>query len=331
MDARTEIIDKVLQSLTGVQQDVLDKVERVLHIQLREYEVQERCTEIVVHDGTNMGLVRKFIATKRLEGKSEKTLHKYQPELESVVNFLNKKLFEVETYDLRLYLALYKENRGVSNRTLDNLRKTISSFFSWLNDEGHIARNPARALKQIKYTKEVKKPFTSVEREKLKSACESLRDLALSEFLYASGLRVSEVASLDRNTINFITREATVIGKGGKERRFYLSEVCVEYIQQYLKSRTDDNPALFTSVKSPYQRLGKEGIETAVKRLGRKAGVDNVHPHRFRRTLATDLVRKNVPIQDVAEILGHADLRTTQVYVCLDQETVKYHYNKAVA
>jgi len=170
-----------------------------------------------------------------------------------------------------------------------------------------------------------------VEREKLKNACRFLRDLALSEFLYASGLRVSEAASLDIRAIDFQRREATVVGTGGKERRFYLSEVCVEYLKQYLDSRTDRNPALFASVRAPYRRLGKEGIEAAVRRLGVAAGVENVHPHRFRRTLATDLVRKDVPIQDVAAILGHADLRTTQVYVCLNQEAVKFNYNRAVA
>lgn len=331
MDIRTEIINNVLQALADQQQEVQERVEAALHIQLQGYEVQKRTTEVIVHDGSSLGMVRKFIATKRLEGKSEKTLRKYQPELERLVGFLSKKLYEVEIYDLRLYLALYKENKKVSNRTLDNIRKTISSFFSWMHDEGHIGRNPAKALKQIKYIKEVKKPFTSVEREKLKNACSFLRDLALSEFLYASGLRVSEVVSLNRENIDFTTREAYVIGKGNKERKFYLSEVCIEYLRQYLQSRTDNNRALFVGIKAPYRRIGKEGIETAVKRLGKKAGVDNVHPHRFRRTLATDLVKKNVPIQDVAAILGHADLRTTQVYVCLDQETVKYHYNKAVA
>lgn len=170
-----------------------------------------------------------------------------------------------------------------------------------------------------------------MEREKLKNTCTSLRDLALTEFLYASGLRVSEVISLDRSSIDFVTRESTVIGKGGKERRFYLSEVCAEYLRQYLNSRTDNNAALFVSIKSPYKRLTKEGVEFIVKTLGKKAGISNVHPHRFRRTLATDLVRKGVPIQDVAQILGHSDLRTTQVYVALDQSTVKYHYIQAVA
>lgn len=189
----------------------------------------------------------------------------------------------------------------------------------------------AKALKQIKYTKTVKKPFTVIEREKLKNACNTKRDLALIEFLYASGLRVSEVTSINIENIDFISREATVVGKGSKERKFYLSEICVEYLKSYINSRSDKNKALFVSTKRPYNRLTKEGIESIVKRIGAKAGVQNVHPHRFRRTLATDLVRKNVPIQDVAHILGHADLRTTQVYVCLDQESVKYNYNKAIA
>lgn len=331
IDVRTEIIDKVLSALTGVEQEIIERVERTLCIELQEYEVFKRTTEIIPHDNTNLSLVRKFIATKKLEGKSERTLKKYQPELEKLVDFLNKKLYEVDTYDLRLYLALYKDNRKITNRTLDNIRKTISSFFGWMHDEGLISRNPAKALKQIKYEKIVRKPFTVVERDKIKNACKLERDLALTEFLYASGLRVSEVISLNRNSIDFITREATVIGKGGKERKFYLSPICSEYIVRYLRTRMDNNEALFVSTKAPNTRLTKEGVELIVKTIGRRAGVDNVHPHRFRRTLATDLVRKGVPIQDVAKILGHSDLRTTQVYVSLDQETVRYHYNIAVA
>ena len=331
MDVRSKIVDQVLEALPELSADIREKIERTLLTSLQNYEVQERCTEVAIHDNTNMGLVRKFIATKKLEGKSERTLRRYQPELEKLVYFLDKKLYEVSPYDLRLYLSLYKEQRKISNRTLENMRKTISTFFGWLHDEGLIGQNPARAVKQIKYDKIVRKPFTRVERERLKNACCQLRDLALTEFLYASGLRVSEVVSLDRTSIDFITREATVIGKGGKERRFYLSEVCAEYLRQYLNSRCDNNAALFVGTKSPYRRLTKEGVEYIVKDLGRRAGVSNVHPHRFRRTLATDLVRKGVPIQDVAQILGHSDLRTTQVYVALDQSTVKYHYSQAVA
>ena len=160
-DIRTQIIDKVLNALIGVEQEVLEKVERTLCIQLQEYEIFERTTEIVPHDNTNLGLVRKFIATKKLEGKSEKTLRKYQPELEKLVEFLNKKLYEVDTYDLRLYLSLYKEKRKITNRTLDNMRKTISSFFGWMHDEGLIGRNQAESIKTNKIRKDCPKAFFS--------------------------------------------------------------------------------------------------------------------------------------------------------------------------
>lgn len=331
MDAKVQVINNVLSSLKDLNQNTLDKIENILYINFEKYEIKEKCTEVVVYDNSNLGLIKKFIATKKLEGKSVKTLKKYQPELEKLHYFLGKSFYKINIYDLRYFLAQYKEHRKISNRTLDNMRKTISSFFSWMSDEGHISYNPAKALKRIKYTKTVKKPFSIVEREKLKNACTIHRDLALVEFLYASGLRVSEAISIDINNIDFISREATVVGKGSKERKFYLSEICIEYLKSYLNSRTDNNPSLFVGTKRPYNRLTKEGIESIVKRIGKKAGVENVHPHRFRRTLATDLVRKNVPIQDVAHILGHADLRTTQVYVCLDQESVKYNYNKAIA
>ena len=272
MDVRIKIVDQVLEAIPELDPELRDKVERVLLVSLQDYEVQERCTDVVPHDDSSLGLVRKFIATKKLEGKSERTLRRYQPELEKLVLFLNKKLFEVSPYDLRLYLSLYKDRRKVSNRTLENMRKTISTFFGWLHDEGLITQNPARAVKQIKYDKIVRKPFSAVERERLKNACLFPRDLALSEFLYASGLRVSEVVSLDRDSIDFVTREATVIGKGGKERRFYLSEICAEYLRRYLGSRADNNPALFVGLKDPHRRLTKEGIEYIVKYLGRRAG-----------------------------------------------------------
>lgn len=331
MDIRTQVINSILETLSDIDHELLQRIENSIYIELNKYEMQERCTNIIVHDNSNLGIIQKFIATKRLEGKSEKTINKYRPELENLVNFLNKNISEITSYDLRYYLAMYKEHRQISNRTLENMRKTISSFFGWLQSEGFITHNPAKAVRQIKYEKVVRKPFTPVERERIKNACNSIRDLALTEFLYSSGLRVSEVVSLDISNIDFMLKEATVIGKGGKERKFYLSDICMLYLKNYLESRTDRNPALFVSVRSSSERISKSGIEAMLKRLGERANVENVHPHRYRRTLASDLVKKGVPIQDIAEILGHADLRTTQVYVCLDQESVKYHYNKAIA
>ena len=330
MDIRSKIIDKVLEALSGIDQNVLEKVERTLYIQLQEYEVQERSTEIVVHDNSNLGLVKKFIATKKLEGKSQRTLKKYQPELEKVVAFLNKNLFEVDTYDLRLYLALYKENRKISNRTLDNIRKTISSFFSWLHDEGLIGRNPARALKQIKYEQIVRKPFTAVEREKLKNACSQPRDLALVEFLYASGLRVSEVISLDRNSIDFVTREATVIGKGGKERIVYLDTRAKIHLERYFAVRRDESPALFVRPTPPFIRVSKPGVEYMVRMIGQRAHVTGCHPHRFRRTLATRLLERGMPIEQVQAVLGHTKIDTTLLYARVNQQNVKLNHSRYV-
>lgn len=331
MDIKTQFIDTIMQSLVGISTTSRDLVEQVLLAELQHYELQERSTELVVSDNSNQGFLKKFLATKRLEGKSEKTINKYYSDINKFLLCLDKPLYEVTTFDLRYYLSVYKEKRHISNRTLENIRKVLASFFGWLHDEGLIGCNPTRSLKHIKYPHVVRHAFSNIERERLKNACTSIRDLALIEFLYASGLRVSEVVSLNRNQIDFTLKQATVIGKGNKERSFYLSDICLDYLQQYLNTRTDNNPALFVSIRAPYNRLGKEGIESLTKRIGKLAGVNNVHPHRFRRTLATDLVKKHVPIQDVAAILGHADLRTTQVYVCLDQTSIQYHYNCAVA
>ena len=331
MDLRNQLVNNVLEKLSDYPNVTMEQVEYILLNELQNYEVSERCTEVTVYDESSYGLINKFIATKKLEGKSPKTLRKYKRELEHLALSANEPLQKMETFDLRFYLFSYKEKRKISNRSLDNIRKTLSSFYSWLHDEGFISRNPMKAIKQIKYELVERKPFTSVDRDSINKACTCARDSALTSFLYSSGLRVSEVSSLDRNSIDFVKREGIVRGKGNKQRKFYIDEVCAKYLNSYLNSRTDSNPALFVSTKAPFERLSKEGIESAVKRIGKRANVENVHPHRFRRTLATDLVKKGVPIQFVAEILGHSDLRTTQVYVCLDKETTRYHYNRAVA
>ena len=245
-----------------------------------------------------------------------------------MIHTLCKPLHEITTYDLRYYLAAYKERRKVSNRTLDGIRRCFSSFFSWISAEGMIGRNPCAALSQIKYTKVVKKPYTAPEMERLKQACTTLRDLALIEFLYASGCRVSEVVRLNRDDINFQTRDAVVLGKGNKERTIYLTPVALMHLQDYLNTRTDTDPCLFASVRTPYKRLSKAGIERTLKKLGESAKVTNVHPHRYRRTLATNLLDRGANIQDVAAVLGHADLKTTQVYCYISQSNVRASYNK---
>lgn len=332
VDLRTTIINAVSAAVYDIlTQEQLHAVQDALTLQLNAYEVQARSTEIAVIDNAPDNLLRKFIATKRIEGKSEATLKRYHDACCMMIHTLNRPLPEISTYDLRYYLAEYKHSRKVSNRTLDGIRRCFSSFFSWLSAEGFIGRNPCAALNQIKYTKVVKKPYSAPEMERLKQACTSIRDLALLEFLYASGCRVSEIVRLNRSDINFLTRDAIVLGKGNKERTIYLTPVALMHLSDYLNSRKDSNPALFASTKAPYDRLSKSGIETALKAIGKRAGVDNVHPHRYRRTLATNLLDRGANIQDVAAILGHADLKTTQIYCYISQQNVQAAYRKYAA
>ena len=283
MDTRNEILTNVLAAMSSIITGVaLDQLQSVLVSELAKYEVQERCTEIVVRDGTSEGLLRKFLATKRVEGKSENTLEYYSRTLQIFLLELDRRLYEVTAFDLRYYLAAYKEKKKVGNRTLDNMRKVLSSFFGWLADEGFIPKNPCRSL---------------------------------------TGCRMSEVVMTDIQDIDFSSRELVVYGKGGKERVVYLTEVAVMYLEQYLSQRTDSSKALFVGKRS--ERIQKNAIESIVRNLGKIAGVENVHPHRFRRTLATNMINNGAPIQIVQAILGHEDIRTTQVYYTVCQENVK--------
>lgn len=329
MDLREQIIQKIMQALDGrTDAGTADIVQDILIIELNNYEIQERCTDVALADDSADRMLKKFLATKRIEGIAESTLLRYAEENKKLIRFLAKPLYEVSTYDIRFYLSYRRENSGkkLGNRTLDGMRRCYSSFFSWLSAEGLIGRNPCAAIKQIKYRKEVKKPYSAAEMEKLRRACANKRDLALLDFLYCTGCRVSEVARLNIDDIDFENMECTVLGKGNKERTVYLSEVAAMNLGEYLASREDGNEALFTGKGT--ERLGKNGIEVLLKRLGKKAGVINVHPHRYRRTLATNLLDRGMNIQDVAVILGHADLKTTQVYCYISQKNVKNAYSK---
>lgn len=329
MDIRTEIVQKVVQVLIGkADDDVIDMVQDTLIIQLNAYELTERCTEVAVRDDTAEGKLNKYIATKRVEGKSEKTLRRYREQDMALLDFLGKPLEKITTDDIRFFLSVKRQRDKLKNSTLDGMRRCYNSFFGWLMTERLIPYNPCAAISQIKSTKIIRKPFSPYEIDKIRRACDNLRDLALVDFLYSTGCRVSEVASLDISDIDFGRKECVVLGKGDKQRTVYLTEVAAENLQDYLNSRKDFNEALFVGKG---KRMGKGGIEALVKRLGKKAGVENAHPHRYRRTLATNLLDRGMNIQDVATILGHADLKTTQVYCYISQVNVKSAYCKYAA
>lgn len=332
MDIREMIVQAILEKLNGrVEQEVTDIVQDVLVVELNQYEVQERCTDVAVVDTSAETMLKKFVATKRIEGTAESTLERYADENMKLIQFVRKPLNEITTYDIRFYLSWRREksDKKVCNRTLDGMRRCYSSFFGWLSAEGLIDKNPCAALKQIKYRKTVKKPYTAVEMEKLRKACDNARDIALVDFLYCTGCRVSEVARLNISDVNFETMECVVVGKGNKERYVYLSDVAAMHLQEYLDSRNDESDALFTGRGT--ERLRKNGIEAVLKSIGKRAGVSNVHPHRFRRTLATNLLDRGMNIQDVAEILGHADLKTTQIYCYISRSNVKAAYTRYAA
>ncbi|MCD8156508.1 MAG: tyrosine-type recombinase/integrase, partial [Clostridiales bacterium] len=286
-------------------------------------------TDATAPDYSGEELLKKFIATKRIEGLSERTIRRYTDTNLELIRFLRKPLYEVTTFDLRFYLSYRREQGRVYNRTLDGMRRCYSSFFGWLSAEGLIGRSPCASLAQVRYRKEIKKPYSAVELEKLREACQGIRDLALMDFLYSTGCRVSEVADLDVEDVDFATGECHVLGKGNKERIVYLSPVAAMHLEVYLNSRKNRRGALF--VGRGNKLLSKNGIEAAVKRIGEAAGVDNVHPHRFRRTLATNLLDRGMNIQDVAVILGHADLKTTLIYCYISLSNVRAAYYKYAA
>ncbi len=325
-DIRASIIQSVVQALQGkANDDIINLVNDVLVMQLNRYEVQERCTEVAVRDDSAEGKLKKFIATKRVEGMAESTLRRYADINRALFTYLGKPLEEITTYDIRFYLSVRWQIGKVSNRTLDGMRRCYSSFFGWAAAERMIPHNPCAALAQIKCRKTVKKPYSAAEMEKMRKACDNVRNLALVDFLYCTGCRVSEVSRLDISDVDFERMECVVLGKGNKERKVYLTEVAAMHLQEYINSRKDSCESLFAGRG---QRLGKNGIEAIIKGLGKKAGVENAHPHRYRRTLATNLLDRGMNIQDVAAILGHADLKTTQIYCYISQVNVKTAYNK---
>lgn len=338
MDIRTGIINNIVQSMQEtLSEEQLQTLKNSLYIQLNNYEVHQRTTEIaLVDDNSPDSMLRKYIATKRIEGIAESTLKRYADENGKLIHYLNKPLNEVTTFDIRFYLAMRKEQsitlgRSLSNRSLDGMRRCYKSFFTFLYNEELIPKNPTAALTQIKYEKTIKKPFSYTDMEKLKRSCFTIRDRAIVEFLYSTGCRISELVALNRNDIDFTNLNVVVFGKGKKERPVYITEVAAMYLKEYLDSRTDSDPCLFAKTRAPYTRISKNGIESMLKKLGEKAGVANVHPHRYRRTLATNMLDRGANIQDVASILGHEDLKTTQIYCFINQERVRTVHGKYIA
>ena len=281
-------------------------------------------------DNQNKYLLENFLSAKNVEGCSERTILYYKSTLIKMLNAMGKKLDDISTDDLRKYLADYKNINNASKTTVDNIRRVLSSFFSWLEDEDYILKNPVKRIRKIKTRKVVKEVLSDENFEILRDNCTNIRDLAMIELLYSTGIRVGELVRLNIDDVLFNERECTVLGKGDSERIVYFDAKTKIHLLKYLESRTDNSPALFVSFKKPYNRLSINGIERRIRELGHEANIKKVHPHKFRRTMATNAIDKGMPIEQVQRLLGHVQIDTTMQYAMVNQSNVKISHRKFI-
>ena len=329
---KDEFITKVLaRMMDKITQEQCSELKTTLYIELQEYELEKRCTEVLDLDTSYIHYLQLFLARKKTEGKSERTIGQYKLHLTAMLQCLNMAVDKITENDLFCYLAKYKKDRGVSNVYLDNIRLVFSSFFTWLNAKGYITKNPTAGLEPIKVEKKIKQPFSDEDLEKLRRICGLERDLALIEFLYSTGVRVSELIALNKDDIDFYGKNVVVYGKGSKERETYLNAASCLHLKAYLDSRTDNNEALFVGTRAPHTRLTVAGVEKILCRIGKDAGIEKVHPHRFRRTMATNVLKKGMPLEEVKELLGHTKLDTTMIYCTVSRENVRHSHQKLMS
>lgn len=278
----------------------------------------------------NEELLAMFISSKQVEGCSEKTLKYYRTTLKKLIDTIDLHVTKIQTEDLRDYLSNYQKDSKSSNSNIDNIRRILSSFFSWLEDEDYILKSPMRRIHKIRTGKTVKETYTDENLEMMRDECDCLRDLAMVDFLASTGIRVGELVGLDRSDIDFENRECVVVGKGNKERTVYFDARTKIHLKNYLSNREDENQALFVSLLHPNKRLEISGVEIRLRKLGQKLGIDKVHPHKFRRTLATKAIDKGMPVEQVQQLLGHSKIDTTMQYAMVNQVNVKNSHRKFI-
>ena len=280
---------------------------------------------------SNQEYLKMFIEAKQIEGCSARTLQYYQVTIEHLLKNIDTVIRKITTDEIRTYLAEYQQRNNCSKVTVDNVRRNISSFFSWLEEEDYILKSPMRRIHKIKTKQPVKEIISDEMIERLRDNCRCSRDLAMIDLLYSTGIRVGELVGLNISDIDFEERECVVYGKGDKERRVYFDAKAKLHLQNYINSRTDTNPALFVTLDSPYERLKISGVEIRVRELGRKLNIEKIHPHKFRRTMATRAIDKGMPIEQVQKILGHSQIDTTMQYAMVNQNNVKSSHQKYIA
>ena len=321
----TEVMQQMLPYLDNAQ---LKQLKQVMEQTLFHYEVNR--AEAMSEEDDSKELIAMFIAAKRIEGCSEKTLKYYQTTIDAMVSSLDKNVRHILTEDLRTYLTEYQSKNNSGRVTIDNIRRILSSFFSWLEDEDYIMKSPVRRIHKVKTASNIKETYSDEDLEKMRDNCDEARDLAMIDMLASTGMRVGEMVLLNRDDIDFSERECVVFGKGDKERIVYFDARTKIHLQEYLDSRTDENPALFVTLRAPYNRIQIGGIERRLRGMGKKLNISKVHPHKFRRTLATMAIDKGMPIEQLQRLLGHQRIDTTLQYAMVKQSNVKLAHKKFI-
>ena len=320
----TEVVQGMLPYLNNAQ---TEKLQEVLAHALFNYEVTKTDKDENISE---QNLVELFLAAKRIEGCSEKSLKYYESTIMAMLDELHKEVKQIDTDDIRSYLTEYQARKKSSKVTIDNIRRILSSFFSWLEDEDYILKSPVRGIHKVKTGTNIKETYSDEALELMRDSCTELRDLAMIDMLASTGMRVGEMVLLNREDINFNERECVVFGKGDKERIVYFDARTKIHLQNYLQSRTDNDPALFVSLQAPHNRMSIGGIEVRLRQMGKRLGLSKVHPHKFRRTLATMAIDKGMPIEQLQQLLGHKRIDTTLQYAMVKQSNVKIAHRKYI-
>ena len=324
-----EIEQSLLKHLNNAQMQMLDLVLTRCFEKVEIKALEDSISEICKY--SNEELISKFISAKEIEGCSKRTTKYYESTLIKMNEKINMSITYMTTDDLRTYLTDYQKMNNCSKASVDNIRRNLSSFFSWLEEENYILKSPMKRIHKIKTDKVIKETYSDETLELLRDSCTSLRDLAIIDLLSSTGMRVGELVKLNINDIDFENRECVVFGKGNKERPVYFDARTKIHLKNYLNARTDNNPALFVSLDLPHDRLKISGVEIRLRQLGRRLGISKVHPHKFRRTVATKAIDKGMPIEQVQSLLGHSQIDTTMHYAMVNQNNVKESHRRYIS
>lgn len=318
-----EVLQRMLRILDNEQLNLLEKT---LNECLISFDIvpRDECEQ------SDVDYISLFVSAKKIEGRSEKTLIYYRKTIDKMLNSIGKKASQITTDDLRGYLSKYQEAHSSGKVTIDNIRRILSSFFGWMEDEDYIVKSPVRRIHKVKAGKAIKDTYTDEDLEKMRDNCEEIRDTAIIDMLSSTGMRIGEMVLLNKKDVDFDERECVVLGKGDKERIVYFDARTKIHLKEYLDGRTDDNEALLVSLKAPYKRMTIGGIESRLRELGDRMGIQKVHPHKFRRTLATMAIDKGMPIEQLQHLLGHQRIDTTLQYAMVKQSNVKSAHKKYI-